>query len=126
MMLGKLQGPPNPKKRRKRHVCYKKSWAILNWVTKLKKSVIAPVGYNFKRFPFEFREITTKANENSKKKQANRLDRRKTLVIKTSHPFCRLHFLSFEASWKILFRSSLLPLIYIFVLIDQYLFLFDF
>ena len=98
----------------------------MNWVTKLKKSVIAPVGFNFMRFPFEFREITTKANENSKKKQANRLDRGKTLVIKTSHPFCRLHFLSFEASWKILFRSSLLPLIYIFVLIGKYLFLFDF
>ena len=126
MMLGKLQGLPNPKKRRKRHVCYKKSWAILNWVTKLKKSVIASVGFNFKRFPFEFREITTNANENSKKKQANRLDRGKTLVIKTSHRFCRLHFLSFEASWKILFRSSLLPLIYIFVLIGQYFFLFDF
>lgn len=120
MMLGKLQGPPNPKKKEEKTRLLQKKLSHFELSDETKEI------RNCKRFPFEFREITTKANENSKKKQANRLDRGKTLVIKTSHPFCRLHFLSFEASWKNLFRSSLLPLIYIFVLIGQYLFLFDF
>ena len=59
-------------------------------MTKQKKSVIAPVGFNFKRFPFEFREITTKANKNSKKKQANRLDRWENARDQNQSPFLSL------------------------------------